>query len=126
MARSMKDGRKGGAHRGGHWGKEYWSKRPGPPMMSPGKDSKRITHRAERARRRKEEYEAMHPRFEELDLEEDMLLDYDDEYYDDYPYEPYEPYEPAPRYTEDAKYSDWLEDEEPHCRTCTCFMPRGH
>lgn len=29
-------------------GYEYWSKRPGPPMLSPGKGSKRLTHRAER------------------------------------------------------------------------------
>lgn len=29
-------------------GFEYWSKRPGPPMMSPGKSAKKLTHRAER------------------------------------------------------------------------------
>ena len=40
MSRSVK-GSKGPGY-------EYWSKRPGPPMLSPGKGSKRLTHRAER------------------------------------------------------------------------------
>jgi hypothetical protein len=29
-------------------GYEYWSKRPGPKMQSPGRPSKTLTHRAER------------------------------------------------------------------------------
>ena len=46
MSRSRKDGRHGGAHRNTQ-GREYWSSR-GMPMMEPGRESKRLTHRMER------------------------------------------------------------------------------
>lgn len=35
------------------WGYEYWGKRP-PLMGSPGKDTKKLTHSIERARKRQE------------------------------------------------------------------------
>jgi hypothetical protein len=44
MSRSVK------GHKGA--GYEYWSKRAGPTMLSPGKSSKRLTHRAERRQRK--------------------------------------------------------------------------
>lgn len=47
MARSKKDGRKGGGHRNRR-DREYWTPR-GEPMMTPGRWSKTRTHRLERA-----------------------------------------------------------------------------
>jgi hypothetical protein len=50
------------AERFGHAGREYWSRRPGASMGTWGRISKWITHRAERAERKREiqrEIEAM-------------------------------------------------------------------
>lgn len=59
MSHSRKDGRKGGAHRGGHWGREYWTARPGPRMAPWGsKWAKVETHRAERREAKAECVEA--------------------------------------------------------------------
>ena len=42
------------AERIGHGGREYWSRRPGAPMGTWGRISKWLTHRAERAAKRRE------------------------------------------------------------------------
>lgn len=49
MSRSAKDGRHGGGHdEAKRTGREYWSPRPPVSMMDPCKESKILTHRAER------------------------------------------------------------------------------
>lgn len=50
MAHSSKDGRRGGSHRGGRRGKEYWSARYRKKPMSDwgGVGVKKATHREER------------------------------------------------------------------------------
>lgn len=48
MSHSKKDGKRGGAHRGGKRGKEYWSRRPPNDMATPSKSAKTHTHRLER------------------------------------------------------------------------------
>jgi hypothetical protein len=52
---SRKDGVGGGAHRGGHWGREYWSARcKKVPMGQWGGWTKGLTHREERRAGRNE------------------------------------------------------------------------
>lgn len=51
MGKSKKDGRKGGNHKRGHWGKEYWKSRLHRYGETPGRFTKRLTAKKERRER---------------------------------------------------------------------------